>query len=48
MAGIELKEECFSYGQFYVACSKVSSASSLIILAPKGSTKNTVYKEVLG
>ncbi|XP_060871344.1 uncharacterized protein LOC132945589 [Metopolophium dirhodum] len=47
MAGIDLREECFSHGQFYVACSRVSSASSLVILAPKGSTKNTVYKEVL-
>ena len=47
MAGIDLREECFSHGQFCVACSRVSSASSLV-LAPKGSTKNTVYKEVLG
>ncbi|CAI6365572.1 unnamed protein product [Macrosiphum euphorbiae] len=47
MAGIDLREECFSHGQFYVTCSRVSSASSLVILAPKGSTKNTVYKEVL-
>lgn len=47
MARIDLREECFSHGQFYVACSRVSSASSLVILASKGSTKNTVYKEVL-
>ncbi|XP_050055002.1 uncharacterized protein LOC126549554 [Aphis gossypii] len=47
MTGIDLREECFSHGQFYITCSRVSSASSLVILAPKGSTKNTVYKELL-
>ncbi|KAF0727117.1 ATP-dependent DNA helicase RRM3-like [Aphis craccivora] len=29
MAGIGLREECFSHGQFYVTCFRVSSASSL-------------------
>ncbi|CAH1724191.1 unnamed protein product [Aphis gossypii] len=47
MTGIDLRVECFSHGQFYITCSRVSSASSLVILAPKGSTKNTVYKELL-
>ncbi|KAF0768216.1 ATP-dependent DNA helicase PIF1-like [Aphis craccivora] len=28
MAGIVLREECFSHGQFYFACFRVSSASS--------------------
>lgn len=45
MASIDLRDEYFSLGQFYVACSRVSSVSSLVILAPKGSTKNTVYKK---
>ncbi|KAF0712270.1 ATP-dependent DNA helicase PIF1-like [Aphis craccivora] len=31
MAGIGLREECFSHGQFYVTCFRVSSASSLVI-----------------
>lgn len=48
MAGIDLTEDCFSHGQFYVACSRVSSARSLVILAPEGNTTNVVYKEVLG
>ncbi|KAF0750933.1 ATP-dependent DNA helicase RRM3-like [Aphis craccivora] len=39
MAGISLREECFSHGQIYVACFRVSSASSLVILAQKGNTK---------
>ena len=28
MAGIDLREECFSHVQFYVACIRVNSASS--------------------
>ncbi|KAF0773036.1 ATP-dependent DNA helicase RRM3-like [Aphis craccivora] len=39
MVGIGLREECFSYGQFYVTCFRVSSASSLVNLAQKGNTK---------
>ncbi|KAF0764523.1 ATP-dependent DNA helicase PIF1-like [Aphis craccivora] len=35
MAGIGFREKCFSHGQFYVTYSRVSSASSLVILAPK-------------
>ncbi|KAF0762084.1 ATP-dependent DNA helicase RRM3-like [Aphis craccivora] len=31
MAEIGLREECFSHGQFYVTCFRVSSASSLIV-----------------
>ena len=48
LAGVDLREDCFSHGQLYVACSRVSSASKLTILQPDGRTKNTVYKEVLG
>lgn len=47
MAGIDLREKFFSHQQFYDECSIVSSSSSLVILAPKGSTKNNVSKEVL-
>ncbi|XP_063903784.1 uncharacterized protein LOC135123221 [Zophobas morio] len=47
MAGIDLMEDCFSHGQFYVACSRVSAASRLVILAHGKLTTNVVYKEVL-
>ncbi|XP_076301721.1 uncharacterized protein LOC143219730 [Lasioglossum baleicum] len=46
-AGIDLRKDCFSHGQFYVACSRVSSPSSLVVLAYEGKTSNVVYKEVL-
>ncbi|CAK1593728.1 unnamed protein product [Parnassius mnemosyne] len=42
-----LKGDCFSHGQFYVACSRVSSSNNLVVLASEGRTSNVVYKEVL-
>ncbi|XP_044591485.1 ATP-dependent DNA helicase PIF6-like [Cotesia glomerata] len=47
LAGVDLQSDCFSHGQFYVACSRVSSYEDLIILQPEKRTKNVVYKEVL-
>ncbi|XP_008178533.1 uncharacterized protein LOC103307889 [Acyrthosiphon pisum] len=34
IAGIDLSDDCFTHGQFYVACSRVSSPTSLVNLAP--------------
>ena len=47
VAGLELQDPCFSHGQFYVACSRVSSNSNLFIHVNTPSTRNVVYHEVL-
>ena len=44
LAGVDLRDHCFPHGQLYVACSRVSSSDSLVILQPDGKTKNIVYK----
>lgn len=46
-AGLDLRDDCFAHGQFYVACSRVGDPKGLIILQPRGITKNIVYPEVL-
>jgi ATP-dependent DNA helicase PIF1 len=40
IAGIHLKNPCFSHGQLYVTCSRVGHPTNLYILAPGGKTRN--------
>ena len=47
VAGIHLENPCFSHGQLYVACSRVSSANNMFVLAPDGKTVNVVYPKAL-
>jgi len=45
---IDLRDECFSHGQFYVAMSKADNTKPLYVLADdNNSTKNIVYALVL-
>jgi hypothetical protein len=47
IAGIDIREDGFSHGIFYVACYKVSTPTSLVILTPTVNTSNVVYRKVL-
>ncbi|XP_060845791.1 uncharacterized protein LOC132925411 [Rhopalosiphum padi] len=47
IAGNDVREDCFSHGTFYVACSRVSMPTNLVILAPTEKTSNVVYREIL-
>lgn len=47
VAGVHLEKPCFSRGQLYVACSRVSNARNLNIFVPDGKTYNIVYKNIL-
>lgn len=47
VAGIHLATPCFSHGQLYVGCSRVSSAQNLHVLAENNKSYNVVYRSVL-
>lgn len=47
VAGIHLGTPCFSHGQLYVACSRVSSARNLYVLAENNRSYNIVYRSIL-
>jgi len=47
--GVDLQTLVFTYGQFYVAASRVTSKAGLSILLPENTsyTSNIVYPEIL-
>ena len=45
--GLDLSEPCFSHGQFYVGCSRVSSSRNISIYSRSLTTRNVVYPEVI-
>ncbi|KAL0902327.1 hypothetical protein ABMA27_000223 [Loxostege sticticalis] len=47
VAGIHLGSPCFSHGQLYVACSRVSKARNLFVYAENNKCQNVVYRNVL-
>jgi len=48
VTGIDLRDECFSHGQLYVAMSRAENPKNLYVLADENnSTKNIVYAQVL-
>ena len=50
VVGLQLEKPCFSHGQLYVGCSRVSSSDNLFVCTGHGTdlrTENVVYKEAL-
>ncbi len=40
-------KDCFSHGQFYLACARVATGKNLYNLASNAKTKNILYQTVL-
>ena len=47
VCGINLENPCFSYGQLYVAYSRIGKPSTLFIYVPGKKTNNVVYQKAL-
>ncbi|CAK1604269.1 unnamed protein product [Parnassius mnemosyne] len=46
--GLDLRQDCFSHGQLYVALSRSGCGNNQYILLPQeNKTKNIIYSEVL-
>ena len=48
IAGVDFRQDCFSQGQFYVACSRCKASQSLVILPPSSKiVRDIIYKKEL-
>jgi ATP-dependent DNA helicase PIF1 len=47
VVGLNLEYPCFSHGQFYVGCSRVSSTHNIFIHSSEARTRNIVYPTAL-
>jgi len=45
--GLDLREQCFSHGQLYVGCSRVTLKEGLFVYSKSPLIRNVVYTEVL-
>ena len=47
LVGFHLRSRCFSHGQLYVGCSRVSSNKNLYVITENNNTNNVVYNLAL-
>jgi len=43
VTGLDLTTPCFTHGQFYVDCSRISSANNLFVYAPQNKIQNILF-----
>lgn len=47
VVGVHIEAQCFSYGQFYVAFSRVFDPPYSYVFAPGGTSTNVLYHKAL-
>lgn len=44
-AVVDIRKNCFTHGQLYVVCSRISHSANIVILAKERLASNILYKE---